>query len=282
MSELSPLTDGAPLSLPFGERDLAVMRTVLAPLRALAAPRFYGLENIPTEGPVLLVGNHTIFGMVDASLMALEIIERTGRVPRGLAEHAHYALPGWRDMLTWGGAVRGTRDNCRALFAAGEMVLVYPGGGREVAKRKGEKYRLIWKERMGFARMAIESGVPIVPFSAVGMEETVDIVVDADHAGLRPVRSLVERLGGRWDLVWPPVVRGIGPTPLPRPERFYFAFGAPVETSHRTLADDSIRDVRNEVERAVMEGIEFLQAARETDPQRRFRDRLRSLVAERS
>jgi hypothetical protein len=36
-------------------------------------------------------------------------------------------------------------------------VLVYPGGGREVAKRKGEKYQLLWKERVGFARLAIEA-----------------------------------------------------------------------------------------------------------------------------
>ena len=57
--------------------------------------------------------------------------------------------------------------------------------------------------------------------------------------------------------------------------------GAPVETSHRTLDDDSVRQVRHEVERAVKDGIEFLQAARDTDPQRRFRDRLRSLVGDR-
>ena len=144
--ELAPLTDGAPLVQRMSDRDLAVMRVVLAPLRAVAATRSFGLDNIPTEGPVLLVGNHTMFGMIDAPPMADDIIRHTGRLPRGLAEHAHYALPGWRDMLTWGGAVRGTRDNCRALFAAGELVLVYPGGGREVAKRKGEKYRLIWKE----------------------------------------------------------------------------------------------------------------------------------------
>jgi 1-acyl-sn-glycerol-3-phosphate acyltransferase len=274
MTRVEPLTDGAPLALPFGEREIAIMRAVLAPLRAVAAPRVFGLEHLPAEGPVLLVGNHTVFGMIDAPLMALAIIEHTGRVPRGLAEHAHYRLPGWRDLLTWGGAVRGTRDNCRALFAAGEMVLVYPGGGREVAKRKGEKYQLIWKERTGFARMAIESGVPIVPFSAIGVEEMVDIVVDADHAALRPVRSLVERLGGRWELVWPPVVRGLGPTPLPRPQRFYFAFGAPIRTRQRTLDDASVRALRHEVERAVLDGIDFLQAARDTDPRRTLRARL--------
>jgi 1-acyl-sn-glycerol-3-phosphate acyltransferase len=48
----------------------------------------------------------------------------------------------------------------------GRSILVFPGGGREVTKRRGEKYRLIWGERMGFARMAIECGYPIVPVAS--------------------------------------------------------------------------------------------------------------------
>ena len=68
------------------------------------------------------------------------------------------------------GAVRGARANCRALLAAGEAVLVYPGGGREVAKRKGEENRLTWKRRTGFARMAIEHQYPVVPFASLGAD----------------------------------------------------------------------------------------------------------------
>ena len=50
-------------------------------------------------------------------------------------------------------------------------MLVFPGSGREVTKRKGEAYKVIWKERTGFARMAIEHGYPITPFASVGPEE---------------------------------------------------------------------------------------------------------------
>ncbi|MDQ2721815.1 MAG: acyltransferase, partial [Actinomycetota bacterium] len=94
---------------------------------------------------------------------------------------------------------------------------------------KDEKYRLIWKQRTGFARMAIEAGCPIVPFGAVGAEECFDILLDADHPVFAPARAVVGRLGGNWDLVWP-VVRGFGPTPLPRPQQFYFGFGASIST----------------------------------------------------
>jgi len=51
-------------------------------------------------------------------------------------------------------------------------VLVFPGGAPEVNKRRGEKYQLMWKERIGFARLAIQYSYPIVPFAAVGAEES--------------------------------------------------------------------------------------------------------------
>eukprot|EP00959_Pyramimonas_sp_CCMP1952_P265617 5553482-Pyramimonas_sp.AAC.1 len=39
-----------------------------------------------------------------------------------------------------------TPRNCFKLLQAGQAVLLYPGGAREVAKRKNEKYKLLWKE----------------------------------------------------------------------------------------------------------------------------------------
>jgi hypothetical protein len=67
--------------------------------------------------------------------------------------------------------------------------------------------------------MAIEAGCPIVPFGAVGAEDSYDILIDADSPALAPIRGVVERLGGRPEIM-PPLARGIGLTPLPRPERF--------------------------------------------------------------
>jgi 1-acyl-sn-glycerol-3-phosphate acyltransferase len=166
-----------------------LIAAALAPWRALTDPRFYGLDRIRADGAVLLVGNHTVFGMLDMPLMLGEIYRVTGRFVRGMADHAHFAVPGWRDVLVRQGGVRGTRENCRALLGASEAVLVYPGGGREVAKRKGEKYQLLWKERVGFARLAIEAGCPIVPFGAVGAEESYDILLDADSPLLAPNRA---------------------------------------------------------------------------------------------
>ena len=277
---MDPLSDGALISHRPSATDRRRLRAALAPWRALTSPRFHGLDNIPVDGPVLLVGNHTLFGLLDLPLMVEEILHSRGRFVRGLAEHAHYAIPGWRDLLTRNGAVRGTRDNCRALLAGGEAVLVYPGGGREVAKRKGEKYQLIWKQRTGFARLAIEAGCPIVPFGAVGAEESYDILLDADNPVFAPIRGVVERLGGRWQIV-PPIVRGIGPTMLPRPQRFYFAFGEPIETASfegRHTDERAVRAVRDRARHAVEGRIAFLLAERERDPHRDLLARARRSV----
>jgi 1-acyl-sn-glycerol-3-phosphate acyltransferase len=271
------LSDGVALDRRPPPAELDALSALLAPWRALTDPAFFGLEHIPRRGAVLLVGNHSMFGLLDLPLMIDEIRRERGRFVRGLAEHAHFAVPAWRDLLVRFGAVRGTRDNCRALLNGGEAVLVYPGGGREVAKRKGEAYHLIWKQRLGFARMAIEAGCPIVPFGAVGADDSYDILIDADSPALAPVRGVVERLGGRWELAWP-VARGIGLTPLPRPQRFYFAFGEPLDTRPWTGRDDdprALRAVRDRARTAVEGRIAFLLAERERDPDRDLLARLR-------
>jgi hypothetical protein len=51
--------------------------------------------------------------------------------------------------------VRGTRDNVRALMRDHQTILTFPGGSREVNKRRGQQYNLLWRERIGFARLAI-------------------------------------------------------------------------------------------------------------------------------
>ena len=79
----------------------------------------------------------------------------------------------------------------------------------EVFKRRGEKYRLLWGTRTGFAQLAIELGCPIVPFSAVGAEDAYEILLDADDLRATPLGSIIERLAPRPDVV-PPIVRGVG------------------------------------------------------------------------
>jgi len=253
-------------------QELALL---LTPLRLLTSPISYGLDNIPRGRPCLFVGNHTLFSL-DAPMMIAELYAKRGVVIRSLGDHVHFRIPLWRDLLTKFGVIDGTRDNCAALMAAGESVLVFPGGAREVFKHKGEKYRLLWGERLGFARMAIQYGYPIVPFAAVGAEDALDIVLDGDALVPDAARPLLERLGVRTD-AFIPFVKGIGPTPLPRPERLYFSFARPIET--RTYAGRhtdaaACASVRDRTKRAIEKGIAFLLAKRARDPERELLPRL--------
>jgi Acyltransferase len=95
--------DGAmthPVELPElpSERSLDRMVSLLAPLQRICQPRIYGLENLPTDG-CLLVGNHTIYGFLDLPFMMAEVWKRRRLVIRGLGEHAHYAVPVW--VISW-------------------------------------------------------------------------------------------------------------------------------------------------------------------------------------
>lgn len=245
----------------------------MEPIRKLINPKVYGIEHVPKRR-ALLVGNHTVMGMLDSPLMCAELWEH-GIIVRSLGDHAHFKIPVWRDVLSASGVVDGTRAITSELMRRGEVILVYPGGGREVAKRKGERYKLIWKERMGFARLAIEHGYRIVPFAAVGAEEAVDIVLDGDNPLLAPTRLFAEKVLGSKDAM--PITRGIGLTPVPRPERQYYWFGKPISTKSvqgQQHDDAVVRKVREKTKTAVEEGMAFLLVERENDPNRSVLKRL--------
>lgn len=254
--------------------EIAAAKLLFEPWQLLTAPKFYGVEDVPAKGPFLLVGNHTLMGVLDVPLMVLGLYDRRGVLVRSLGDHLHFRIPLWRDLLTRFGTIDGTRENCERLMRAGEPILVFPGGGREVFKHKGEQYHLIWKNRIGFAALAMKHGYPIVPFAAVGAEECYDILIDSDEMRRSPVGPLLERLVPRPDEI-PPIVRGIGP--LPRPQRFYFAFGRPIVTADASASyTDQVAclQLRARVQKAIESRIAFLLRQRERDPRRSLAARL--------
>ncbi|MFJ4650006.1 lysophospholipid acyltransferase family protein [Nocardia sp. NPDC088792] len=255
------------------ETDRRIIDLLIAPSRAWFSPRFYGMENFPEQGPVLLVGNHSLAGGTDAPLLAHEILVRHDRLVRGLAENVLIDVPGLRDVLHRWGIVRGNRHNCTTLLEQGEAVAVFPGGGREAMRGKGQKYKLLWEGRTGFAHMAIAAGAPIVPIAMVGGDDIYDIVFDGDHPAMRPLRAAVTGLGLRASLT-PPLIRGLGPTLVPKPERFYYALGTPIDTSPwRDAADphEAAEELKAVVKKSLEGELEFLLAER-------ARDRGRSLL----
>ena len=239
----------------------------LAWLRALTRPVFVGEEHLPSQRPLLFVGNHTLGGIVDVPQLFFRLQRHHGILVRSLGEKAHWRLPGWRRMLERFGAVDGNRDNAAALFQAGECVLVFPGGAREAFKRADQRYQLLWGERLGFARLALRHGVTVVPFAAVGADDVFDVVADQDRLMQGIVGEWVQEVGIRPEVV-PPLLKGQGPLGMPGIRRQYFAFLPPVSTAEWGGRDDdeAAWAVRRQVEAAVQQGIDQLLAMRAADP----------------
>jgi 1-acyl-sn-glycerol-3-phosphate acyltransferase len=54
----------------------------------------------------------------------------------------------------------------------GAALLVYPGGDHETYRPSWESSRIDFADRKGFARLALEHDVPVVPVVAIGGQET--------------------------------------------------------------------------------------------------------------
>lgn len=257
-------------------REVEDVHRMLKPWEWLTSPTFFGLEHIPMEGPVLFVGNHSLLGMLDTPLMWMKLYHEKGIFMRPLGDHFHFKVPIWRDILTKFGMVDGNRENCTALMEHAEYILVFPGGAREAFKHKNEKYKLTWQERLGFARMAIQHQCPIVPFAAVGAEDCWDVIADGDDLMNSPFGKYFHKWGLRSDLIVP-MVKGIGFTPIPRPQRLYFKFGKPIDTSIYKGNYENIRyckNLREQVKDIVEADIQWLIDYRQQDPDRALIPRL--------
>jgi 1-acyl-sn-glycerol-3-phosphate acyltransferase len=203
----------------------------IIPLVDATHPFVDGIEHLPLDGRFLLVGNHTQSGMAEAWLTSLVVRRAIGTRVRPLAVRDVARMPGlMADLAAAYGAVVGSPENARELMTHNETVLVFPGGGREIGKFRGEEYTLNWEGRSGFARVAVANGYPIVPVGHVGGDDIYHSLTARDSALGRMILAVGSRLTGRPDMVFP-LVRGIGPTLIPSPQRMYLRFGAPIDTT---------------------------------------------------
>jgi 1-acyl-sn-glycerol-3-phosphate acyltransferase len=160
------------------ERDPDYIRESLPRLWLLASLYFRaevrGLGNVPEEGPVLLVGNHSGGNLTpDTGVFTLAFSTYFGveRVFHQLAHNLVLSMPGLGFLRKFG-TVAASHDNARKALRAGAAVLVYPGGDYEVHRPIWESRRIDFGGRKGFIRLAIDEDVPIVPVVAIGGQET--------------------------------------------------------------------------------------------------------------
>ncbi len=250
------------------EEEITLAEKLLWPWRQLTTPEFLNMERIPQDRPVLFIVNHTFLGVLDAPFLFMELYNNWGHFSRAMGDHLHFAIPLWRELLMRWGVVHGTRNNCRYVMRQKESVLIFPGGAREVLKRKGEKYTLLWGNRTGFARMAYEHSYTIVPIAAVGADDSYDILLDENDVKKLPFFQHIKKHAPRNDVLFPSLPIGLFGTPLPIPQKYYFSAAHPIESEHFQSHDDeekAIFALREEVRHSLEEELKKLLAYRRQD-----------------
>src|SRR5213079_1164680 len=89
-----------------------------------------------------------------------------------LAHDLVFRTPGTRALLARWGTVPASPENMERALERGAALLVYPGGDHETYRPSWESTKIDFAGRRGFARLALEYDVPVVPVVAVGGQET--------------------------------------------------------------------------------------------------------------
>ena len=239
----------------------------LGPLVDLNRPYVDGLQTLPRDGRFLLVGNHTQSG-AEVFLISYFVRRAIGTRVRPLAERGMGRMRGPAgDLFAAYGAVVGAPETARELMRHNETVLVFPGGGREMAKFKGEEHTLRWQGRSGFARLSVENNYPIVPVGLAGGDDVYQSMTTREGRWGRLSQGLTEKLSGRTDMALP-LMHGIGPTLIPRPQRMYLRFAAPIDTTKPAGISEEkwVATVKQHTQESLEQTLADLLAIRNGDP----------------
>ncbi len=134
---------------------------------------------VPDE-PALVVANHGFGGVIDLNVLALGVAVQRHFADRPVTFLVHQLA--WTLGLGPVAEAMGCRPGSSAAvdegFGAGHHVAVFPGGDIDAAKATKDRNRIEFAGRTGFARVAIEHGVPVVPVVVAGAGESLLVLSD--------------------------------------------------------------------------------------------------------
>jgi 1-acyl-sn-glycerol-3-phosphate acyltransferase len=255
-------------------RDPALVDLTLQGARAIGRvwfrARTEGVENVPSKGGALLVGNHNGgFLTFDTYLTMAAIAEEQGlsRAVRPLAHDFVFDDPILRGLAQRFGAIRAGHAPAMRALARGDLVLVYPGGDVDTFRPFVDRGRIELGGREGFVRLALRAGVPIVPVVSVGTHEQMIIL----SRGERFARLLRMHQWARTEVF--PIALSLpwGLTSaflpyLPLPAQTTVAFGRPIawpELGPEAADDDAaVHRCAHEVEAAMQRLLDRLSEGR--------------------
>jgi len=181
-----------------------------------------GLENLPEQGPCLLVANRSGLLPYDGIMISHAVFRSHPRhpLPRFLVADWLVTLPFMQPWLARIGGVRASRENAERLLRSGHWVVAFPEGVKGAGKLFRDRYRLQRFGRGGVIRVARDTGAPLIPVAVIGAEEV--------HPVLFKVETLARALGLPFVPVTPtfPALGPLGLVPLP--SKWTLRFGAPL------------------------------------------------------
>ncbi len=211
-----------------------------------------GIRNVP-EGRVLLIANHSGQIPVDGALIVLSMLfeAEPPRMVRSMVETWVPTLPLVSYFFPRTGQIVGTRDNCRRLLNRDEIILAFPEGVRGISKPFSKRYQL-QQFGLGFMRLALMTGAPVVPVAVVGAEEQIPALID--------FKPLARMFGMPAFPITPffPWLGPLGIMPLPVKIRIYY--GRPMYFEGDPDDDDEIllpkvQKVRRTIQRMIRDGL---------------------------
>lgn len=163
-----------------------------------------GAEHIPEEGGALVIGNHSGGIPVDAGMVLTSLIMELEppRLGHAMVEKFVSRLPFLSHYYSRFGQFTGLPEHATRFLREGRVVVAFPEGVRGIGKLYSERYQLT-RFGTGFMRIALDAGVPIVPFAFIGGEEAY------------PVISRMDGLGKMLGAPFIPVPRHLVPVPMP-------------------------------------------------------------------
>lgn len=133
--------------------------------------------------PALIVGNHGHGGVTDLNVIAM------GRTLDELGVHDNVTYLthqlawtlGVGDLVEEMGCRPASKESADEAFAAGRHVAVFPGGDVDAAKPYEDRNRIKFGGRTGYARLAMDHGVPVVPVVTAGAGDTLLVLSDGQE-----------------------------------------------------------------------------------------------------
>jgi 1-acyl-sn-glycerol-3-phosphate acyltransferase len=227
-----------------------------------------GWERIP-EPPALLVGIHSGAPFVwDAWTVGIQWWRHFGeeRPLHGTAHDVLMAAPGVGSYFRKMGVLPAAPDSMTAALAAGRDVALWPGGEVDSLRPWTKRDEAVLAGRTGFIKLAIGSGVPIVPIATVGGPDSMPVLFSGRRLAKALQLDKIARLK-----VFPFALSapwGIAPAALPEiplPTKIRTAFQEPVKLSKdpaKAKDDDYVDRKYEEVQKSIQRGMDELARRR--------------------